>query len=45
MSLRKPGQYWTVYSGDQPIMSYPTFEQAWRAIWDLHTAISQGNIN
>lgn len=35
MSLRHTNGYWTIYSKDQPVMSYPTFERAWAAIWDI----------
>jgi hypothetical protein len=35
MSLRKLNGYWTIFSGGQPVMSYPTFAAAWAAIWDI----------
>jgi hypothetical protein len=29
MSIRKLNGYWTIYSGNQPVMSCVSFERAW----------------
>jgi hypothetical protein len=34
MSLRRYKGYWTIFSGQQPVLSFASFERAWAALWE-----------
>ena len=36
MSLRKHLGYWTIFSKQQPVLSFSSFERAWAALYELH---------
>jgi hypothetical protein len=35
MSLRKFKGYWTIFSKQQPVLSFSSFERAWTALYEL----------
>jgi hypothetical protein len=37
MSIRKVGNYWTIFSGKQPVMTCTSFDRAWRLVYELST--------
>lgn len=36
MSIRMHKGYWTIFSGDKPIVSCVSFEYAWRVVWEIY---------
>jgi hypothetical protein len=35
MSIRQLNGYWTIYSGEQPVVSCESFQVAWAAVWEI----------